>query len=364
MLSYLKTASRLAGFMCLVALLPISSLSEEDVSDQFVLVWNGNSMVRRAIWTLKGIHVEWEYWLYKKGAPQIEKYHWGTESANTLPELKRRLRTDQDFEKRWEHMCGCPWGDFTNFNVKGPIASIKGVPPAIENAAKEMREKANEVHELMEAYNQAKEMADSIEIRGRATPFSVTEEFRNLLKEAQERVKRVKDVLDKATKLSEMMNGLLYEREDTIYHQLELVKRDLQNTKESAQRLGLYSGFYARTTLSAPIGAQEVEINGGRITQTLSSSADTVRVVQKTDDAGHGQTYVVPKDDLQGAKPALRQQGTAWVVTVVLPRRSAQLQISNGPGNDDNEVVSRIELFFNNEADARRGARQLTGIDP
>ena len=45
-------------------------------------------------------------------------------------------------------------GGDTNFNVKVPIVSIKGVAPAVVDTAKDVKEKANELHELMEAYNQ------------------------------------------------------------------------------------------------------------------------------------------------------------------------------------------------------------------
>jgi hypothetical protein len=359
MQNYLRVASRIAGCVCLVALLSISSFSEEDVNDQVVLVWNGNSMVRRAVWTLKGIHVEWQYWFYKKGAPQIEKYHWGTESAETLADLKRNLHDSQELEKQYAPCC-----DFTWFNVKGPIASIRGVPPAIEATAKDIKEKAEMLHEIKDAVEKAEAMSGSGEVPGRPKPFSVTEEFLNLLVEAQERVNRVNAVLDKAVTLNQMMDGILFEHEDTLYHQLQLVTRDLQRTRESAQRLGIISPSHAKATPSMPVGAQDVEINGGYITQTISSSGATVSIVQNTTGTTQGQTYIVPKNDLQGARPSLRQQGNAWIVSVVLPRRSVQLQLNNGPEDSGSEVVSRVELFFNNEADARRAARQLTGIEP
>jgi hypothetical protein len=100
-----------------------------------------------------------------------------------------------------------------------------------------------------------------------------------------------------------------------------------------------------------------VDINGQQATQSIDTSGDSVEISQR-DINGSSQTYLVPKADLRGSNTTIRQQGRAWVLSIVMPRRTAKLTISSGSTNDQ-EVVSRFELFFASEADAQAAAQSL-----
>lgn len=127
-----------------------------------------------------------------------------------------------------------------------------------------------------------------------------------------------------------------------------------------------YSLSQCRTSGSFADSTVRVTFNNSLITQTISVGDGIVTIRQLWAGPSHGQTYKFPQADLNGAKTSMRQQGGAWVLSLVLPQRSAHLHIFGGAGctDEDDEMVSRLELFFPNAAAVRAAAQNLVGQSP
>ena len=105
---------------------------------------------------------------------------------------------------------------------------------------------------------------------------------------------------------------------------------------------------------------QTVPVNGGRIQQNISPG-DPIDITQNDISSQAGQTYAVPETDAKGSSARIQQRGNIWVLAIVMPRRTAKLSVTDAVGQSTDEMVSRFELFFNSEADARNAAKALAG---
>jgi hypothetical protein len=110
---------------------------------------------------------------------------------------------------------------------------------------------------------------------------------------------------------------------------------------------------------TAAWNSQRVEVNGAAIDQSITASGDQVTIVQNTVGTPSGQTYTISKTDLAAGTATIRQQASVWILSVTMPRRTAQLLINTGAGVGQREVISRFDLFFATEADARAAAQIL-----
>ncbi|MGI8583991.1 MAG: hypothetical protein ACR2KX_17480 [Chitinophagaceae bacterium] len=153
--------------------------------------------------------IEWAVRLYKKGASKTGNSYWGTIKRTTASEVMAKLKSEQDFELRFNAFIGkgrVQDDILTHFNPLGPIAIMdKSAPresPVEENAAQltDINEKAKD---YLTTYAEVKRKLDVI-IKGKAsTPFdnygNVFKEYTDNLKYAFKQISSLRNVLGKST---------------------------------------------------------------------------------------------------------------------------------------------------------------------
>jgi hypothetical protein len=149
--------------------------------------------------------IEWQVRLYKKGASKNGNSYWGTIKGSTANEVMTKLKSDQDFELRFNAFIGkgrVQDDVLTHFNPLGPIAIMEACTskksPNEENVTptSEVYDKAKE---YFSAYIEAKKRLDVI-LKGKAVnPYdnygSVFREYTNNLKDAIKQIISLRTLL-------------------------------------------------------------------------------------------------------------------------------------------------------------------------
>jgi hypothetical protein len=149
------------------------------------------------------------------------------------------------------------------------------------------------------------------------------------------------------------------------------LREAIDNLQQDQSRVQTTQAHYQNATANAPVIppaasapsgewlSEQVDINGQQIMQNISVAGSQVTITQNATSGLSGQTYTIPRSDLNGSTSSIRQQGSAWIVSVTMSRRTASLHIYGSSGNTDNETVSRFELFFSTQANAQAAANDL-----
>lgn len=153
--------------------------------------------------------IEWQVQLFKRGATTSGDGYWGTIKGRTAKEVMVKLKSDQDFELRFNTFIGkgkVQDDILTHFNPLGPIAimdkSVPGESPVDENTA-QLANISERAKDYLTTYLEVKKKLDVI-IKGKAsTPFdnygNVFTEYTDNLKYAFKQISSLQSVLGKST---------------------------------------------------------------------------------------------------------------------------------------------------------------------
>jgi len=140
--------------------------------------------------------IEWQVRLYKKDSPKNGNSYWGIIKGRTADEVLTKLKSDQDFELKFNKFIGKGYIEddvFTHFNPLGPIAIIE------ESKLEESSNESN-YDKLLEVIEKAKDYYDDYsEVYKilKAEPIGPYDNFGNVFKDYTENLKLVFKNVDK-----------------------------------------------------------------------------------------------------------------------------------------------------------------------
>lgn len=157
---------------------------------------------------------EWQVLLFKRGASKTPGTQWGLISGKSAEEVMHKLKSNQDFEIRYNKWAGKGAVQdevYTHFNPLGPVAVVeKSSPGKSSKQDNELKEKLNKV---LTVYNNVKEYLDNQEKIAKIlsesnteTPFddvgNVFKEYTENLKQAFQRVSDLQNRLQRGMNIS------------------------------------------------------------------------------------------------------------------------------------------------------------------
>jgi len=186
---------------------------------------------------------------------------------------------------------------------------------------------------------------------------SVLRDYANALKDAVRDTIRLRMALQNLRGGVSLISSQLQQAVNSFQQDQSLVQ-----TAQTRYRSAVPSQPAAPPAANVPSGAwigQQVDVNGQQTVQNITVTGDQITIVQNAVSGSSGQTYIVPHADLSASTVSIRQQGSAWIASVTMSRRSARLHIYGSNGYTDDETVSRFELFFADQDDAQAAVQSL-----
>jgi hypothetical protein len=208
---------------------------------------------------------EWQVRLYKKGVTKTGNSYWGTIKGKTASEVMIKLKSNQDFELRFNTFIGkgnVQDDVFTNFNPLGPIAIID--ESLIEKSPnKDSFEKLTELtgmaKEHFSTYSEVKNKLDVI-LKGKPTNA-----FDNVGYVFREYTSNLKDAFLQINSLRKLL-------ENNISVSMDKINKEIEGINNKLEATNIYKSAI-QTKLDNNSRTQKQEIN------QLTSSASSLLLI-------------------------------------------------------------------------------------
>lgn len=224
---------------------------------------------------------EWTVRLYKKGAPKTGNSYWGTIKAATADEVMAKLKSQQDFELRFNNFIGkgsVQDDILTHFNPLGPIAIIdetKASELPLDEAQKKIADQYEKAVDLFYTGLDVKNNLDVI-VKGKENPYadigSNFMQYAEGLKDAVLQIRLVQNLLNKSTSNTlQNINKQIKEIDNKLNDVQAKQTKIISSTKDIKSSKGAKVGnaFYIFLTTTIEIKPKESQFSNLQSSKTI-----------------------------------------------------------------------------------------------